>query len=192
MKSFLLCVLLSLLFANLCVSEECPKPKTITIKREHIKEIPVSIPYPHYQELPEDAKFLRKCPPKFKKEGDKCIHTIKSTDVCPKDYSRVSDKTCMKVVLLDKPEDHVTHCPNGYKLDAKVGCVVTKEHQKQYPDVPTFVVPQEPKIKVPLPIGMKPLDCPQGYERKSNYRCSKIVRCETGKVLKNGQCIISK
>ena len=188
MKTILF-VLLALLFVNFAYGEECPKPKTITVKREHVKTIPVNIPYPHYKELPEDAKFLRKCPPKFKQDGIKCIHKIKSTDICPADYSRISDSECMKIVLLDEPEDHVTHCPTGYKLDGKNGCVVTDEFKKQFPKVPEFVVPQEPKVKVELPKTMEAIECPEGYERKSQYRCSKIIRCETGKVLKQGKCV---
>eukprot|EP01080_Neovahlkampfia_damariscottae_P000497 gene497-8011_t len=185
----ILCVLLALLFVNFAYGNQCPEVKTTTIKREHIKTIPVNIPYPHYKELPADAKFLTKCPPKFKQDGIKCIHKIKSKDICPPDYSRISDSQCIKIVLLDEPEDHVTHCPTGYQLNANKKCVVTEEYKNKYPKVPKFVVPQEPNVKVNLPKSMEPIECPQGYERKSPFRCSKIMRCETGKILKNGKCI---
>jgi len=142
--------------------EKCPAVKNIVIKRVHHVVIPINVPYPVYKELPVDGAPIKECPEHFKRTGDKCIHVVKTIDVCPVQYSRISDTECIRVIVIDKPEHHSTKCPDGYIYDKAEGCV---SHH------------------------VIPIRCPKGYRQVGKFRCKKVLGCPHGSRKVGRSCV---
>lgn len=185
---FLLLVLFAIAFAQTATgaAEKCPPVKNKVIKRVHHVVIPINVPYPVYKELPFDGKPITTCPPNFKKTGNKCVHIVKTTDICPTQYSRISDTECIRVIVIDTIDQHALTCPPGYKFDKVKGCVLV--NKIKYPKLPPIVIPKKPKPIHVLP-PIKPIKCPKGYKQVGKYRCKKVLGCPKGTRKVKGKCV---
>jgi hypothetical protein len=187
MKLFIFLLALIALAAAQQPLEKCPPPKTILIKRVHTVLCPSNIPYPVYKELPFDGKPLTKCPEGYTLDGPKrCVSIVRSTDICPTTYSRISDEECIKVVVLDSIEDHALACPPNYVYDEKTGCSLPEDLKLKFPTLPPIVTPKD---NVKLFPKLTPIKCPFGYRKVGPYRCVKSIGCSRGFKLRRGKCI---
>lgn len=188
MKFLLIVLFAAIAFAQTTEStnpEKCPLVKNIVIKRVQHVVIPINVPYPVYKEIPFDGKPIKDCPPHFKRTGNRCTHIVHTTDVCPTQYSRISDDECIRVIIIDTIDQHASSCPEGYKFDKEKGCV---QVNFKYPKLPPLVFPKTPD-PVPVLPPLKPIKCPKGYLQVGNYRCKKVLGCPKGTKKVKGKCI---